>query len=281
MHRVHEEKESAVIILKFSEIVGFLFRFLQQVAFAVTAFGNSQIIQISSTGKIVRCKRQMVNQLCRIDRVFAVIPGIMVATGNINGTRAQDRVKLGFHRSHPVAVAAVTIVGGDGIPGVLKFRGTGGDAGCRNMAGRVGVAAVGQRQGHPTALVVEPLSVHPGKVKGHVRINLERQRTSKPVDFKLIVAGGFEGRKVGGHDFLIGQGRRIEANVSTGGEDASEGSGTRGGVNDSEGCGGYVQFTAATKVVADHCLFWSAGEIPDLVDVDRRVAAVAGQSGGP
>ena len=281
MHRVHEEKESAVIILKFSEIVGFLFRFLQQIAFAVTAFGNSQIIQISSTGKIVRCKRQVVNQLRRIDRVFAVIPCIMVATGNINGTRAQDRVKLGFHRSHPVAGVAVTIAARDGAPGILKFRGTGGDAGCRNMAGRVGVAAVGQRQGDPTALVVEPLSVHPGKVKGHVRINLERQRAPKPVDFKLIVAGGFDGREVGGHDFLIGQGRGVEANVCTGGEDASEDNGTGGGVNDSEGCGGNVQFTGAAKVVADHRLFRSAGGIPDLVDVDRRVAAIAGQSGRP
>ena len=223
----------------------------------------------------------MVNQLRGIDRVFAVVARIVVPTGNINGTGAQDRVKLGFHRSHPVVVAAVSIVGGYGIPGILKFRGTGGDAGCRNMAGRVGVAAVWQRQGDPTALVVEPLSVHPGKVKGHVRINLERQRTSEPVDFKLIVAGGFDGREVGCHDFLIGQGRGIEANVCTGGEDASEDNGTGGGVNDSEGCGGNVQFTGAAKVVADHRLFRSAGGIPDLVDVNRRVAAVAGQSGGP
>ncbi len=81
---IDEEKETAIGILQFGQEICFPFGFLHQIADAITALGNSQIVQRSYSGQGIHRKHQVVNQAGAVNRVLAVIARIMMPAGGIN-----------------------------------------------------------------------------------------------------------------------------------------------------------------------------------------------------
>jgi hypothetical protein len=66
---------------------------LQHIAFAIAAFGQTQIVQCADARKAIRCEDQRVNQLRRVDGVFAVIAGVMVSSGDIDFIFIYERIQ--------------------------------------------------------------------------------------------------------------------------------------------------------------------------------------------
>ncbi len=82
---IHQKVEAAVIgVLHFGEEIGLPFCLLEDVRYAVSALGKTEIIEIGEAQIICREGKQ-VKQQSGADSVFAVVACVVMAAGNING----------------------------------------------------------------------------------------------------------------------------------------------------------------------------------------------------
>ena len=93
--RINQKIKTTIRILHFGEEICFPFRFLQDVALTVPAFGQTQIIQIADAREHISGKNEEVNERSAIDRVFAIIAGIVVAAAQIDGSLVDEGIKTG------------------------------------------------------------------------------------------------------------------------------------------------------------------------------------------
>src|SRR6185436_8961347 len=92
--RIHEEIEAAIRVLEFGQEISFPLGFLHDIADAVAAFGESKVIKGGNTRQRVDGEHEIMDEAGAIRCVFAVITGIVMASGNVNRALASEREKL-------------------------------------------------------------------------------------------------------------------------------------------------------------------------------------------
>ena len=88
---IDEEVESAVGVLHLREEVRFPFRFLHDVADAVAALGDAEIVQRGDARQRIHREHEVVDQAGAVGRVFAVIARVMMAAGDVDRARVHER----------------------------------------------------------------------------------------------------------------------------------------------------------------------------------------------
>src|SRR5262249_50732570 len=104
--RINQKVEAAVIVLHLREEIRFPLCLLQNIALAVAALGQAEIVEIADAGKIVGGEDEQVNEVRAVLGVFAVIARIVVAVADIDGTWIHEGIKAGgniLHRRRGVA----------------------------------------------------------------------------------------------------------------------------------------------------------------------------------
>src|SRR5262249_8381434 len=94
VHGIDEEIETAVTVLELGEEIGFPLGLLHNVAEAVAAFGDAEIVERGHAGKRINCEHDVMNKAGAVDRVFAVVAGVMMAAAGIDGALPYERKAL-------------------------------------------------------------------------------------------------------------------------------------------------------------------------------------------
>src|ERR1041385_710909 len=142
---VGEEIESAIAVLNLRQIIRFPFGLLKHITDTITALRDAKIVEGGNTAKRIDGKDEVVNQTGAVNRIFAVVAGIVMSAGSINGALSDAREPLrrraierrgGLNRVDVVAVA------GNCRPRETKRGLRQGDAGGRGVANCMGKAGV-------------------------------------------------------------------------------------------------------------------------------------------
>ena len=277
--RVNDEVEAAVGVLEFGDVVGLLFRLLQNIADAVAALGQAEIIEGVGAGNGVGGEHEHVREGGAVYGVFAVVTGVVVAAGDIDHAFVDERIELG--RLAVELGRGVAGVGGE----VAVFSGNGGprerkSARRRRHLGGRDVADVVDETGErhdvvrATALLIQPERVGAEERHRDALVDRERERGAEAGDDELVATGRGEGTEIRLEDFLVGRGRVNVADIGAEREGAGVGDGGGAGVDEGEAeSGGDVEFAEIAKEGADHGFLRQAGDVALLVDVDRGTVA--------
>src|SRR5207237_3235953 len=92
---IHQAVETSVGILHFDEEIILPLCFLKQVAPAIAAFRDAEIIERPYAWKSVSGKDQVMNQRGAIDGVLTIIPGIMMPSRDVKWTRIHKGEQAG------------------------------------------------------------------------------------------------------------------------------------------------------------------------------------------
>ena len=169
---VNQEIESAIIILQFSQEIGLPFDFLHDVALAVAAFGQAEIIQVRYAGENVGGEHEMMDKERAVDCVFAVITGIVMPAGNFDFPAPHKGIEAGggvFEGRRGMArfVGRINGFAGYDPPSVRKICFRQRDSGEGDMARAVSVPRKRQHIVGPAPLMVHAQRVGPRQSCGH------------------------------------------------------------------------------------------------------------------
>ncbi len=166
------------------------------------ALGNAEIIQGRDAGKRIDREHEVMNQAGAVDRVLAVIAGVMVAAGYVDGSLIDERKELrgrarerGGNLRWVVRVERVGVAGDRG-PGKGIGRRRGGHTGRRGVAFVMNKARVGQCRVGAAALMIKAQGVGAGKGHSQSRIDREGQRSAQDRHHQAILAGRVEAREI-------------------------------------------------------------------------------------
>src|SRR5207247_6214818 len=124
-------------------------------------------------GKSVRREDQIMNQGRAVDRVFAVITGVVMAAGDVNGPFIYKRIELRrFVREQRRALRQIARIGSpsivrDPVPREWKGRGRRRAGGWRGVAGTMDKTRERLRVARAPRLVINSQRVGPGKPQGN------------------------------------------------------------------------------------------------------------------
>ena len=236
-----------------------------------------RLSSVADAGKDIRGENQVMDQSGAVDRVFAVITGVVMAAADVDFAGADERVKAGVGIFELRRCVAWIFLGRsrdlrDDFLGALEFeiRNFGGSG----VAGIVNESRKGQDVVRAAALVVKTERVSAREIGQSSIIYLKRIRGTHSGNTQPIGAPCVEFGKIGLINELIRCGRISEAAIRTGREISFENAFAICGVNDLEGLlGGNFHFAEAAKVIADHRLFRELGLVADFVDVDGGIEA--------
>ena len=93
--RIDQKVKTPVGVLQLRQKVRLPFRLFQQIALAIPAFRDAQIVQLPHPAERVHRENQIMNQRRAVDRVLAVIPGVMMAAGDIDWPFVHEWIELG------------------------------------------------------------------------------------------------------------------------------------------------------------------------------------------
>jgi hypothetical protein len=223
--RIDEEIKAAIGILHFGEEIGFPFRFLEHVAFAVAALRQSEIIELRDAGEDVGGEDQMMDERSAVDRVFAVVAGIMMAAAHIDravvdeGIEASgDVLELGSGVAR--VVFAVGAFFGERFVYRFEFVRHARDFGGSGMARAMGKPGEGQGVIRSATLMIKAEGVGAGEGAGHAVIDEKRKRGAEAGDEQAIFTWSYKSGEVHFKNALVtGEGEPL---VRARGEDAGE-----------------------------------------------------------
>ena len=93
---INQEIEAAIGILQLGNVIRFPFGDLHDVADAIATFWNAEIIEIGHAGERIDRGHQIMDQAGGVDGVFAVIAGVVVATGNTPLAIPREGIETAF-----------------------------------------------------------------------------------------------------------------------------------------------------------------------------------------
>jgi len=270
----------AVSVLHFDEKIGFPFCFLEQIADAVAAFGDAEIIECADARKGICGEDEGVDKLGTIVGDAVVIARFEVAAGNgdrgLIGEGKKLRGIISQQRSDLRRIVGINVhdIIGNGVPGESKGRGVvGGYKSRREVVGGMCEAGEGHGDVEAAALVVNAECVGAGKIHGNAFVNPKREGSAHAGNEKAVLAGSGEAGEVGFVDILIRRWRIVVADVLAQGEQALKFRRAGLRVDDRERVGRNRHFAEVAEEIADDCFFRVGGEVTFLIHVNRGIEA--------
>ena len=92
---IDEEVKPAIGVLHLCQEVGFPFGFLHDVADAVAAFRNAEVIERGDAGDRIHREHHLMDEHGAVNRVFAVVARVMVTAGDVEAAFVDKWEPLG------------------------------------------------------------------------------------------------------------------------------------------------------------------------------------------
>ena len=206
--RIDEEEKPAVVVLHLHQEIRLPLRHLDDVADAVAALGNAEVVEFGHAGERVCGEDQVVDEARGIDRVFAVIAGVVVPAAHVHLPGFDDRVEAVGGRLHDRR-GVLGIFGRIGARAldVLVVRGFRRDdlrrCGVRRTVGEARERL--QRPRRPIFLVINPQRIRAGHQPGPLDIDPEWQRRAHTRHGENVMARLRELRKIRREHVLVGR----------------------------------------------------------------------------
>ncbi len=196
------------MVLHPGQKVGFPVCDLKQVADAVPALGNSQIVELPHFGKRVGGEQQVMDELSRVDRVLAVVTGVMVPTPDVKSAMPNGRIERIFQASKSWSWMIRSIncfhsasleprIDRRGPPRLRYLR-------RREMTGTVGEPRIRQSIRSPAALVIQTQRVGSRVGRRDAIPNAKRGGQAKPWDSEPIESRSVQRTEIRRSDLLVG-----------------------------------------------------------------------------
>jgi len=234
--RIDDEVETAVRVLQFGDVIGLVFAFLHDVADAVAALGDAEIVEGACAGNGVGREHQVMREHGDVGRVLAVIAGIVMAAGDVDRALVDEGIELrGFARELRRGLQRIAGAG----PRDRGPRERVGRLRRRNFRGRDVTRVVdetGKRHlvGVAAALVIQAQCVGAEEAHRDAFIDDERQRSAHARDDEIVFTGRAETAEVGHEDLLVRRRRVGVTDIGARGERTLENGRAAVGIDDFE-----------------------------------------------
>ena len=222
--RIHQKIKPPVRILHLCQKIRLPFRLLQQIALPIPAFRNAQIVQCSHSAEGVRRKHQIMYQRRAVDRVLAVISGVVMTSGYIHLSLVHKRIELrrlvGEPRSALPRIVRIDLhrVVRNRVPRERKRGLRRRNCRPRRVTGVVHKARVRQRIVRPASLVIQSQGVGPREPHRDALIDQKRQRRAQSGHHQFVLPGVGKPAEIGLENILVRQGRIIIPEVQPRGQ---------------------------------------------------------------